>query len=135
MAPSESQFCRLCELSGHSDRMIWGEGNPCAPMFVILDNPRARENRHGIPFLCSTRETIQKVSCQVGINPDYMFVSYILKYRPKRAYDKPTARATCIKYIRQQLKLVKPKVVMCLGNVVCQSIFSESDARVRLLGG
>ncbi|MFC4403374.1 uracil-DNA glycosylase family protein [Gracilibacillus xinjiangensis] len=57
--PRLERKCEDCGLINHGSRMIWGEGNPSAPIMVILDNPGAREDRDGKPFVCSTRHTLQ----------------------------------------------------------------------------
>ncbi len=134
-APVKSQSCRLCELCHQRTRVIWGEGNPSAPLFVVLDNPGAREDKDGVPYLCGTRETMQKAAYEAGIVPGSMYISYILKCRPRKAYDKETARASCINYLWDQLETVKPRLVMCLGNVVCQSFFGDPNAEVKKLRG
>lgn len=59
--PPNIQDCDACGLIDHGSRMILGEGNPFAPIMVILDNPGAREDRNGNPFVCGTRQTLQKV--------------------------------------------------------------------------
>lgn len=134
-APEGCRSCQRCELSGHGTRMIWGEGSSAASTFVVLDNPGAREDREGRPFLCGTRETLQQAAYEAGFEPGSLYVSYLLKCRPRRAYDKPRARSICIRHLWEQLKEASPIVVICLGNVVCQSIFGEPDASVKELRG
>ncbi len=134
-APESCRHCRRCELSGHGSRMIWGEGCPAASTFVVLDNPGAREDREGRPFLCGTRETLQQAAYEAGFEPGSFYVSYLLKCRPRRAYDKPGARAICISYLWEQLKRVHPACVICLGDVVCQSFFGDPEAAVKKLRG
>ncbi len=135
MTAACNQSCQLCELHNHRTRIIWGEGNPCAPLFVVLDNPGARENKNGEPFLCGTRETMQIAAYEAGIAPDAIYISYILKCRPKRAYDKEKARTTCIKFLWEQLRNINPTLVMCLGDVACQSFFNNPDTSVKELRG
>ncbi len=133
--PVENRACQLCELSTHGTRIIWGEGNPAAQIFVILDNPGAREDKSGQPFLCGTRESLQLAAYEAGLGPSSLYITYILKCRPRRAYDKPTARSTCIKYLWDQLKSIKPRIVMCLGNSACQSFFEDQLIEVKNLRG
>lgn len=133
--PEGEPPCQRCELSGHGSRFIWGEGNPAAPLFVVLDNPGAREDKAGAPFLCGTRETMQEAAYEVGFGPDSLYVSYLLKCRPRRAYDKEKARATCIPFLWGQLEAVGPDLVMGLGNVVCRSLFGDDEAAVKELRG
>ncbi|HZJ84019.1 MAG TPA: uracil-DNA glycosylase [Syntrophomonadaceae bacterium] len=135
ITPASNQSCQLCELHNHRTRVIWGEGNTSAPLFVVLDNPGAREDRNGKPFLCGTRETMQAAAYEAGITPDSLYISYILKCRPQKAYDKKTARATCIKFLWEQLQAIEPTVVVCLGDVVCQTFFNNPDVSVKELRG
>ncbi len=58
-APPEAADYEQCEACTQKSRVIWGEGNPGAPIFVILDNPGAREDREGRGFTCRTRQTLQ----------------------------------------------------------------------------
>ena len=135
IAPAEGQNCRQCELSTHGSRVVWGEGNPAAPIFVVLDNPGARENKEGQPFLCGARHTLQLAVDEAGLSPDSLYVTYVLKCRPRRTYDKPTARSVCIKHLWGQLALANPDVVVCLGDVACQSFFEDPAASAKKLRG
>ncbi|MGI5883162.1 MAG: uracil-DNA glycosylase [Dethiobacteria bacterium] len=135
VVPPACRFCKQCEVGHHGTRVIWGEGNPAAPLFVILDNPGAREDKEGVPYLCGTRETMQTAAYEAGVEPGSMYISYLLKCRPRRAYDKEKARATCLNYLWGQLEAADPKVIMCLGNVVCQALFGEADISVKELRG
>lgn len=133
--PCDAFDCRDCGLYLHGTRMVWGEGMPFAPVFVVLDNPGAREDRSGEPFVCGTRETLQKAAVQADISLDDLYISYILKRRPRRAYDKPRTRAICIKHLERQLRVMKPQLVFCLGNVAVQSFLGDPEADVKSLRG
>lgn len=135
VAPAMHQSCHQCELCQHGTRVIWGEGNPTAPVFVILDNPGAREDKSGQPFLCGTRETLQRAAYEAGLNSNSLYITYILKCRPRRAYDKPTARSICIRHLWEQLESKNPDIVLCLGNVACQSFLEDPAAEVKQLRG
>lgn len=134
-APSCAVHCQNCELAGHRQRVIWGEGNPHAPLFILLDNPGARENREGEPFLCGTRETLQQGLHEAGVKPEAVYVSYLLKCRPLRAYDKPLAREACAPYWKQQLMDKKPSLLLGLGNVVVQTLVPGEEVDVKRLRG
>lgn len=133
--PLENRSCEKCELSTHGTRIIWGEGNTAAPIFVVLDNPGAREDKDKRPFLCGTRKTLQKAVHEAGLNINSLYVTYILKCQPRRAYDKATAKASCIKYLWGQLDAINPDIIMCLGNVACQSFFEDPSAEAKALRG
>ncbi|CAH0344113.1 uracil-DNA glycosylase family protein [Bacillus sp. CECT 9360] len=76
--PEKHLSCRECGLYEHGSRMVWGEGNPDAPIMIILDNPGAREDREGSPFVCGTRQTLQKAANEVGLDAIDLYVTSIL---------------------------------------------------------
>jgi len=133
--PLEQTNCCECGLDKHGSRMIWGEGNPEAPIMVLLDNPGAREDREGNPTVCGTRQTLQHAANQVGLGATDLYVTYILKRRPVRAYDKETVREKCMRHLYDQLEVKKPLFIMCLGNVATQSFFQDPTAEVKSLRG
>jgi uracil-DNA glycosylase len=130
-APAHAIACQQCELSKQRKRVIWGEGNPNAPIIVILDNPGAREDKEGKPWVCGTRETLQLGLREAGLGLDNIYVTYLLKCRPLRAYDKPAARGACSMHLELQLAQKKPELLIGLGNVVVQALFPEEEADVK----
>lgn len=133
--PEDMQDCRECGLYEHGTRMVWGEGNPQAPIMIILDNPGAREDREGQAFVCGTRQTLQQTAHDVGLKMDDIYVTFILKRKPVRAYDKDQVRQICMRHLTQQLQTKKPKLILCLGNVAVQSFFQNPEAEVKTLRG
>ncbi|KAB2338943.1 uracil-DNA glycosylase [Cytobacillus depressus] len=133
--PHSQKDCRECGLFEHGSRMVWGEGNPDAPIMIILDNPGARENREGNPFVCGTRQTLQKAANVTGLEVKDLYVTFILKRRPIRTYDKEKTRETCMIHLKEQLTEKKPKIIFCLGNVAVQSFFQNPEAEVKMLRG
>ncbi|USG65041.1 uracil-DNA glycosylase [Brevibacillus ruminantium] len=131
--PAGIENCMDCGLYQHGSRMIWGEGNPHAPIMIVLDNPGAREDREGNPFICGTRETLQKAAAAAGIKREELYLTYVLKRRPTRAYDKWTARAACMQHLLAQLQKHSPQFVFCLGNVASQAFFDNPEAEVKTL--
>ncbi|RKD24720.1 uracil-DNA glycosylase [Ammoniphilus oxalaticus] len=134
-APPDARACEKCELSTHRQRVVWGEGNPTAPLFILLDNPGLRENKEGQPFVCGTRQTLQRGLLEAGLDLDSVYITYLLKCRPKKAYDKPLARQTCFSHLQFQLMEKKPQFMLGLGNTVAQTLFSDENVDVKGLRG
>lgn len=135
-APEGMQHCERCELFKQRTRIIWGEGNPQASLMMILDNPGAREDREGNPFLCGTRETLQLGMREAGMDIHSVYVTYLLKRRPVRAYDKPATRAACLSHLQSQLVQKQPLVLFGFGNVVAEGLFPQKEnATVKELRG
>ncbi|CAM3421383.1 uracil-DNA glycosylase [Marinicrinis lubricantis] len=125
--PREALNCDQCGLAEQHGRFIWGEGNPDAPIFVIMDNPGAREDREGAAFVCGTRQTLQLGLREAGVALDEIYVSYLVKRRPVRKYDKPHAREACLGHLKAQLEEQKPKLLLGLGNVVIQALIAQEE--------
>ena len=132
----ESQIdCQSCGLYQQGSRMIWGEGNPHAPILIVLDNPGAREDKEGNSMVCGTRQTLQQAIHEAGLRQEQIYVTYILKRRPTRKYDKEQVRSICIRHLEEQLTKQKPKLIVCLGNVAVQSFFKDPEVDVKGLRG
>jgi DNA polymerase len=135
-APEGTQDCEHCELFKQRNRVIWGEGNPKASLMMILDNPGAREDREDNSFLCGTRETLQLGMMEAGIDIHSVYVTYLLKRRPIRAYNKPATRAACLHHLQLQLLQKQPSVLFGFGNVVSEALLPQKeDATVKALRG
>jgi len=134
-APQDLQHCDRCELSKQRTRVIWGEGNSSASLLMIMDNPGAREDRQGDSFLCGTRETLQRGMREAGLDIGSVYVTYLLKCRPIRAYNKPVAREACMPHLQIQLLNKQPLVLFGFGNVVAETLLSGENASVKELRG
>lgn len=133
--PESQKNCQKCGLYEQGTRMVWGEGNPKAPVMIILDNPGAREDRDGKPTICGTRQTLQKSAYEAGLNKEQLYITYILKRRPVRAYDKQKVREICMHHLEEQLNDHCPTLIVCLGNVAVQSFFQNPELDVKSLRG
>ncbi|MFC0214954.1 uracil-DNA glycosylase [Paenibacillus chartarius] len=133
--PEGLESCQLCELAKQRRRVIWGEGNPHAAILALLDNPGAREDANGVPFVCGTRITLQEAAAEVGLGEADLYVTYVLKCRPIRAYDKQVCRDACMSHLQKQLEDVRPRLAICFGNIAVQSFFGDEEAEVKRLRG
>ncbi len=131
----EAEIYRECEICTQKSRIIWGEGNPKAPIIVILDNPGARENKDGNEYVCPTRQTLQTALHRVNLTADDIYLTYLLKCRPLRRYDKERVRNFSKPFLFRQIERLQPKFIMCLGDVVVQTMFNNKDACVKNLRG
>jgi uracil-DNA glycosylase len=81
-------------------------------------------------FLCN-----QIIKKWLKSNLSKTYVTYILKRRPVRAYEKEQVRDICMMHLEQQIQQKKPKLIVCLGNVAAQSFFHKPEAEVKTLRG
>lgn len=133
--PPGAEACERCELASQRSRVIWAEGNPEAPVMVVLDNPGAREDAGGQPFVCGTRQTLRAAARSAGLDDRDLAVTWVLKCRPRRAYDKEAAQMACLPYLWAQLVAWQPDVVVVLGNVALRAFLGDPEAEVKQLRG
>ncbi len=133
-APTAAKDCRKCGLAPQRARVIWAEGNPGAPVMILLDNPGAREDREGKPYVCGTRLTLREAMRLSRLSPDDIYLTFLLKCRPTRAYNRDESRAACLPYLSRQLAELNPRFLICMGNVVLQTVF-KPDSEVKTLRG
>jgi uracil-DNA glycosylase len=134
-APADVAGLLREEIAYHRSRVVWGEGAADAQLVIVLDNPGAREDKAGEPYVCGTRQTLQQGLTDAGIALDRVFVTYILKYRPTRKYDKPQAWNRCMPYLDMQLSVIRPRLVMCLGNIALRALLGDETLEVRAMRG
>lgn len=134
-APEAYAGCTKCELCNQNNRLVWGEGNPNAPAIILLDNPGLREDKNGVPFLCGTRQTLQSLAFQTKLSLDKLYITFVVKCRPVRSYNKEQSRAICLENFRWQIVKHKPEIIFCLGNVSIQALLSDASAEVKEMRG
>lgn len=123
--------CTRCELFNQRTRIIWGEGNPKANIIVVLDNPGCREDKNGNAFVCGTRQTLQHIANSIGLSEKDLYITYILKCKPVRKYQKEIARETCFGHLEQQLLGNNFRIAFCLGDVAVRTFFADADRNVK----
>ncbi len=134
-SPAEAARYAQCEICTNRSRVIWGEGNPGAPVLVILDNPGAREDKDGAEYVCGTRQTLQEAIHRANLSPDDVYLTYLLKCRPLRRYHRAEVRAFSKPFLVRQINALRPKYLVCLGDTVVQSMFDDPEAHVKDLRG
>jgi DNA polymerase len=116
----------------HKTPLVWAEGDPHASIAIVLDNPGARE-REGALWVCPTRETLRRAAHDAGLGA--LYVTWLVKFRPRRAYDKAFARALGREEVEREIARLRPCVVVGLGDVVVSTLLGDPDAHVRALRG
>ena len=118
--------CNKCKLCGGRNSIVFGVGNENADIMFIGEGPGADEDAQGIPFVGKAGQLMNKAFDGVGINRDEVYIANIVKCRPpqNRNPEKDEAEA-CIDYLRNQVMIIKPKIIVLLGNVALKNILGE----------
>ena len=102
-------------------------GNPNADLMFIGEGPGADEDEQGIPFVGLAGKLMNQAFKGLGINRDEVYIANIVKCRPpnNRNPEKDEAVA-CLDYLRNQVLVIKPKIIVLLGSVALKNILGES---------
>ena len=109
---------RLCETRTN---VVPGEGNPNARLMFIGEGPGQEEDRQGRPFVGRSGELLTRMIHAIGLERSEVYICNIVKCRPPQNRNpEPDEAAACLDYLRAQVALVRPRVVVLLGKVACQ---------------
>ena len=138
----ESERCRRCDLWRNATQVVFGEGTTRARAMLVGEQPGDVEDETGRPFVGPAGALLRKVIGEVGLDQRDLYLTNAVKHfkwRPKgtrRIHDKPSwseVRA-CDHWLRLELALVRPQLVVCLGGTAAQALLGRS-ARVNALRG
>lgn len=118
--------CNKCKLCTGRKNIVFGIGNKTADLMFIGEGPGADEDIQGIPFVGKAGQLMNKAFEGLGIKREDVYIANIVKCRPPNNRDPEQDEViTCINYLRNQVILVKPKVIVLLGRIALKNILGE----------
>ena len=122
--------CRACPLGSTKTNTVFGTGNERAALMFVGEAPGENEDKTGIPFVGAAGQLFDKYLLAVGIPREDVYICNILKCRPPNNRDpQPSEEDACIPYLREQVKAISPKVIVCLGRIAAMRLISP-DFRI-----
>ncbi len=119
----EVSVCEKCELHETRTQTVFGIGHPEADWLIIGEAPGADEDRQGEPFVGRAGQLLNSMLLAMGLQREQVFIANILKCRPPNNRDpKPEEVLACESYLRQQIDLIKPKIVLAVGRIAAQNL-------------
>ena len=117
--------CRLCE--GRT-KVVFGAGNPNARVMVIGEGPGREEDLRGEPFVGRSGQLMDKMLAHVGLTREKnIFIANMVKCRPPENRDpRPDEVEVCMNYLREQVRLIRPKIIVCMGRVAAISLIDPN---------
>ena len=110
--------CEKCELCKTRTNCVFGTGNRNADLLFVGEAPGEQEDLSGIPFVGRAGQLLDKFLYAVDIDREDVYIANILKCRPPKNRDPlPEEEDACIEYLREQVALINPKVIVCLGRI------------------
>ena len=119
--------CQKCDLCKTRTNVVAGDGNPNAKIMFVAEAPGKYEDLQGRTFVGPSGKVLDKLLSNIGLSRDEIFISNILKCRPpENRNPTPQEQELCMPYLRAQFKLIKPKMVVCLGRIAAQRIIDSN---------
>ncbi len=127
--------CVKCPLGHSRTNFVFGTGNPAATLMVIGEAPGADEDAQGEPFVGRAGQLLNKILEAINFKREDVYICNILKCRPP-GNRKPLAEEVdlCIPYLRKQIALVRPKVILALGLTAAENLLATTESLGRLRG-
>ena len=127
--------CARCKLSGSRQRIVFGSGNPKAELLFVGEAPGREEDEQGIPFVGAAGQLLSKIIEAMGLKREDVFiVNTVLCRPPDNRNPEPDEVAACRPFLREQIRLVAPRVIVTLGTFAAQAILETDEPISRLRG-
>ena len=122
----EISGCKKCKLCNQRNNIIFGEGNKKAGIMLVGESPGGDEDTLGRPFVGKAGKLMDKAFQALEINRKKIYMSNIVKCRPpKNRIPEDEEARVCINYLRNQVILIKPKIIILLGSVALKNILGN----------
>lgn len=130
-----AEGCIQCRLSETRTNVVFGVGSPDAEVMFVGEAPGKNEDLQGEPFVGAAGRLLDRLLTEVGLGRDDVYIANVLKCRPPGNRD-PRADEidSCKGYLRRQVELVDPRVVMTLGNFATKLLMRTDTGITRLRG-
>jgi uracil-DNA glycosylase family 4 len=124
---SNCRECRRCGLAYGRTNVVIGRGCKTAPVMIVGEGPGQKEDETGLPFVGRAGELLDLALESLGFSENDYYIANIVKCRPENNRT-PTEDECekCLPYLRAQFALIRPKIIVCLGNVATKAMIDKS---------
>ncbi len=116
--------CRLCQ--GRT-QVVFGVGNPAARVVFMGEGPGADEDRLGEPFVGRAGQLLNAMLPSIGLERADVYIANVVKCRPPGNRDpEPDEAAACMPFLKRQIELIDPAVIVCLGRIAARYLLGTT---------
>lgn len=127
--------CTRCGLCSSRKNTVFGQGSRNTPLVFIGEGPGAEEDEQGIAFVGRAGRLLTQILASVGIRREQVFISNVVKCRPPdNRVPVPDEMMACSPFLETQLALLRPRIVVCLGNTPTKWLLRTSEGITTLRG-
>jgi uracil-DNA glycosylase len=127
--------CCRCGLGSSRTNAVPGEGNPDARVMFVGEGPGADEDIQGRPFVGRAGQLLDKQIAAMGLRREDVFIANVVKCRPpNNRPPTPEEAAACWPFLKRQIEIIEPEVIVALGNPAVKALLNSSVGITRLRG-
>ena len=120
--------CKKCELYKTRDNAVPGKGNFKSDVIFVGEAPGKNEDKYGEPFIGIAGKKLNSALEMAGVSRDNVYITNIVKCRPpNNRVPKTDERNTCQEYLKEEIAIIKPKIICVLGNTAFNSVLGGSE--------
>lgn len=125
----------MCRLAETRTQVVFGDGADDSDLMFVGEAPGRNEDLQGVPFVGRAGQLLDQLLAEVGIPRDGVYITNVLKCRPPNNRDPQQDEIdACKGYLRQQIRLIQPRVVVTLGNFATKLLLNTTTGITRLRG-
>lgn len=128
---AKCENCEKCQLCKNRTNLVFGVGVPNSEIMLIGEGPGENEDLQGKPFVGKSGQLLDKMLAAIDLDREKnIYIANMVKCRPPQNRDPlPEEQDMCIGWLREQFKIIRPKIIVCVGRISAQRLISP-DFRV-----
>lgn len=127
--------CTACRLAESRTNVVFGEGDPDARLMLVGEAPGKNEDLQGEPFVGAAGHLLDELMASIGITREDAYIANVLKCRPPGNRDPQQDEIdSCKGYLREQIRMIRPEVVVTLGNFATKLLVPTEVGITRMRG-
>lgn len=122
----ELKACTKCRLCQTRSSIVVSDGDPHADIMFIGEGPGREEDEQGVPFVGAAGRLFNRHLEEAGLDRSRIYICNVVKCRPPHNRDPlPDEADACLPYLRAQIALVRPHVIVCLGRIAAKYVYDR----------
>lgn len=127
--------CTECTLHRNRNKFVFGSGNPNADVLVIGEGPGAEEDKQGLPFVGRAGNLLTDMLKAINFEREEVYIGNVVKCRPPgNRTPLPEEMDTCMPYLKKQIEIINPKLILCLGLTAAKALLNKRESLAKLRG-
>lgn len=124
-----------CALKRTAQRTVFADGAPNARLMLVGEAPGADEDRQGLPFVGRAGQLLDRMLAAISLDRTQVYIANVVPWRPPgNRTPTPQETSICLPFIRRQIELCNPQILVCLGGASMQTLLGLNDGIMRLRG-